>query len=229
VWVQDCPDDEICAQDCPDDQKCAPWDNTGQGVWNATKCVPVDPDPAQLGKPCRAEGSPTSGIDDCDHGSICWGVDPDTLAGTCVAQCQGSEADPSCPEGLLCSVTNGGVLTLCLEPCDPVMQDCPQGEGCYGVGPYFVCMPEQSLAPGTYGQPCDQIPACTSGFFCVAAAHVPECEGTDGCCTSFCDLSDADPDATCAAFSPTLVCLPWYGRDDARAGYEHVGLCIEPH
>jgi hypothetical protein len=139
-------------QDCPDGMKCAPFDNTGQGVWNALQCVPVDPDPAQPGGPCHAQGSGTSGIDDCDHGSICWNVDPDTLEGTCVAQCQGTVVDPSCPDGSACAIANAGVLTLCLQTCTPALEDCPPGETCHPIGEVVVCVPEGSGMQGGYGE-----------------------------------------------------------------------------
>lgn len=57
---------DVFAQDCPPGEKCVPWANDGGGVWNATRCSPVDDDPAAPGEPCTVEGGPTSGIDDCD-------------------------------------------------------------------------------------------------------------------------------------------------------------------
>jgi hypothetical protein len=221
---------DVWSQDCPDGRKCAPWDNTGQGAWNATKCVPVDPVSAPPGEPCHVEGSGTSGIDDCALGAICWKVDPDTLEGTCVAQCQGTEANPSCPDDLACSITHAGALTLCLQACSPILQDCPPGEACHGIGDVFVCVPQASGTQGGHGQPCDEVGVCDPGFFCADASFVPECQDGEarGCCSSHCDLSDPEPDATCAAFSPTLVCTPWFEPGTAPEGYEHGGACVAP-
>ena len=101
-------------QDCPAGEKCNPWANDGGDQHNALKCSPLDPDPAQPGEACNVEGSAVSGVDDCDLGVLCWEVDGATLEGTCVAMCQGNEAQPQCAEGEFCWIGNDGVLPLCL-------------------------------------------------------------------------------------------------------------------
>jgi hypothetical protein len=90
-----------------------PWADDGGTEWNATKCSALDPDSKAPGEPCTAEGSGVSGVDDCEEGSMCWDVDPDTLQGFCVAFCIGTEANPSCadPE-LVCTILD--FLPLCL-------------------------------------------------------------------------------------------------------------------
>ena len=50
-------DCDIWAQDCPEGEKCSAWANDGGGAWNATRCVPVDDDPDQVGEACNVEGS----------------------------------------------------------------------------------------------------------------------------------------------------------------------------
>ena len=56
-----------------------------------------------------------SGIDDCDLGSMCWDVDPETNMGTCVPLCTGTWAEPTCEDpGLQCSVIEPGVLAVCV-------------------------------------------------------------------------------------------------------------------
>jgi uncharacterized protein YegL len=105
---------DLWGQDCPEGQKCMPWDNTGQGQWNASKCTPLDPDPAQPGQACQAEGSGFSGVDDCQRAALCWEPDED-LAGTCVGFCEGSEAAPLCSDpGAWCWIGPGGLPSLCL-------------------------------------------------------------------------------------------------------------------
>lgn len=122
----------IWDQDCAKGEKCGPWANDGGDQHNATRCVPVAPDPMQPGEPCTAEGSGVSGIDDCALGVLCYDVWEDTLEGTCVAMCGGSENAPDCPFGSWCSISNDGVLALCLpdELCieDEVCQ-CMCGDG----------------------------------------------------------------------------------------------------
>ena len=104
----------IWDQDCGDGEKCQPWANDGGAQQNATRCTPVDPNPMAPGDPCTVEGSGISGIDDCDVGVLCYDVAEGSLEGTCVAMCGGSEVMPECPEGSWCSITNEGVLALCL-------------------------------------------------------------------------------------------------------------------
>jgi len=128
-------------QDCPAGEKCQPWANDGGPQHNATRCTPVAPDPMSPGDPCTVEGSGVSGIDDCDVGVLCFDVAEDSLEGTCVAMCGGSEKSPECPEGSWCSISNEGVLALCLpdELCiddgvcqcmcgDAVDPDCEEGQ-----------------------------------------------------------------------------------------------------
>src|SRR5690606_34162493 len=124
---------DVWAQDCPEGEKCSAWANDGGESWNATICVPVGED--KPGEPCTAEGSPLSGHDSCELGAMCWDVDPETLEGTCVGLCDGSEDAPTCAEPMTtCAITNGGVLNLCLPTCDPFLQDCGQTESCVDVG-----------------------------------------------------------------------------------------------
>ena len=42
-----------------------------------------------------ALGSAVSGVDNCAQGSMCWGVDPETLEGECIAFCD-PRADDAC-------------------------------------------------------------------------------------------------------------------------------------
>ena len=110
---------DVWAQDCPADEKCMPWANDGGPRWNATRCSPLDPASDQPGDPCLVEGSAVSGIDTCVISSMCWDVDPDTNAGTCVAFCGGSEANPICDEGLTCMSGYLGTVNVCVPTCDP--------------------------------------------------------------------------------------------------------------
>ena len=81
VWLDLPTSCSTFAQDCPPGFKCMPWASDGGNSWNATRCVPIAPDPNAPGEPCTVEGSGVSGLDDCDGTSMCWDVDPDTLEG----------------------------------------------------------------------------------------------------------------------------------------------------
>jgi hypothetical protein len=221
---------DIWGQDCPDEQKCMPWDNTAATTWNATKCTPLSPNPAQVGDECTAEGGGKTGVDDCELATMCWGVDPETHVGTCVAFCSGSEANPSCDDpATTCSITNSGVLILCLPNCDPIGQDCPDGQGCYPVSADFICAPNSSAPDaGNYGDPCEYLNVCNPGLFCAAAGGVPNCQGASGCCSEFCSLTDPAGDSQCQGAGGGQQCTAFFEAGQAPPDYLDVGVCVIP-
>jgi hypothetical protein len=220
----------VWEQDCPDGEKCMPWANDGGNSWNATKCVPVDPNPGQPGDACTVEGSGVSGVDTCDISAMCWNVDPETNEGTCVDFCAGSEANPVCDNpSTTCSILNEGALILCLPECNPLTQDCADGEACYPADQGFICAP--NAAPdesGNYGDPCEFVNVCNPGLLCANAAGIPGCTGSLGCCTEFCSLADAQPSAACSGVSGGQECLPAFEEGSAPPEYVDVGLCLLP-
>lgn len=216
---------DLFAQDCPPEEKCTPWANDGGDVWNCSRCSEIAAQPRGLGETCTVEGSPTSGFDDCGLGLLCWDVDPDSLQGTCVALCTGSEADPQCEGPTECLFANDGSLILCLPTCDPLAPDaCPAGHACVPSYDAFVCAP--SPGPAGSGVPCEpsEIPsACGPGSICAPAELVPSCGDMEsGCCTPACSVQ-ADP---CGELG--LTCVSWWGADPVPAGYEDVGICALP-
>jgi len=210
----------VWAQDCPRGEKCMPWANDGGSVWNATRCSPVDPNPDAVGESCIVEGSGVSGVDSCDTFSMCWDVDPETNEGTCVAFCQGTEANPSCADpATVCTSSNEGVLTLCQPLCNPLADECPAGQGCYGIGDAFVCAPDGSGDGGAVGDPCNSINGCDPGNACVNPEMVPGCTGS-GCCSSMCEAGD---DSAC---SEGQSCVAWWDEGaEPHACLEGLGVC----
>lgn len=206
-------------QDCPPGQKCTAWANDGGNAWNATKCVPVVGDPDAVGEPCTVMGSGVSGIDTCDVGAMCWDVDSKTNSGTCRAFCSGSESNPQCAPDHYCTLTAEGVLTICIPNCDPLAQDCGEGQGCYGISDTFVCAPDASGKDGNFGESCEFINGCTAGLICGPQGSVPGCEDGGGCCTSYCDTTEATP------CPDGLECEPYYAPGQAPPNYENVGIC----
>ncbi|MBC8066819.1 MAG: hypothetical protein IAG13_00675, partial [Deltaproteobacteria bacterium] len=199
---------DVWAQDCPAGMKCMPWANDGGSSWNALRCFDVVDDPNGVGEPCTVVDSSVSGIDDCDHRSMCWDVDPDTLMGTCRSLCHGSEANPTCNDPCdRCPIYGEGVLILCLPSCDPVLQDCGEGSACY---PFhddgFLCSPDASGGDGAPGEPCEFLNVCDPGTACIESDRVPECQGS-GCCSPFCDVTAEDD---CASSIAGTVCTPWF-------------------
>jgi hypothetical protein len=222
---------DLFAQDCPEGEKCMPWGNDG-GTWNATRCSPIADNPGQPGDECLVEGSGTSGIDDCDIGVMCWDVDPKTNMGSCVAMCTGDESAPICEDpDTTCSIANEGAIVLCLPVCDPLLQDCPEGQACYPVAEDWVCGPDASGELGVYGDPCEFINVCDPGLICLGAAAVPAgeaCEGSTGCCSEVCDLTDPAGDMQCTGALGGQLCTAWYEEGSAPPGYEDVGACSLP-
>ncbi|HET6585676.1 MAG TPA: ribulose phosphate epimerase [Nannocystaceae bacterium] len=220
---------DVWAQDCAEGQKCMPWANDGGNAWNATKCSPVDPNPAQIGDPCTVEGSGVSGIDNCAISSMCWNVDPETNMGTCVAFCSGSEANPVCEDpATSCSILNEGTLILCLPTCDPLLQDCMEGEGCYVTNDTFSCVPDAGGEMGAFGEGCEFLNVCDPGLFCANPDGVPNCAGSIGCCSTFCDISDPNASAACPGAAGGQECTAWYEEGQAPPGLEDVGACVIP-
>ena len=213
-------------QDCPAGQKCTAWATDGD-TWNALKCVPVAEDPKGVGEACTVEGSAVSGIDDCELGAMCFDVDPETNEGTCLAFCLGSESAAVCPDALTrCNVADEGVLSLCIPICSPLLQDCDEGEGCYPIGDSFSCAPDAGGPDaGVYGETCEFLNVCDPSLFCDDPGGVPDCVGPIGCCNAFCDLSVADPDATCPDAAQGQTCVAWYEPGTAPPGLQDVGRC----
>jgi hypothetical protein len=215
------------AQDCPDGEKCAAYADNGGSSWNNLKCVPADPAGGQAGDPCTVEGSGVSGFDSCAKGSMCWDIDPDSGQGTCVALCGGSPDAATCADpNTSCVIANEGVLNLCLNKCDPLLQDCEGKDLCLpnpNDPDGFVCVLDASGPGGAAFDPCEYANACDKGLVCQAPSLAMECDPSAlGCCLPFCDLSA--PECPGAG----QQCLAWYEQGTAPPGYENLGLCGIP-
>ncbi|MEM6291501.1 MAG: ribulose phosphate epimerase [Myxococcota bacterium] len=200
-------------EDCPAGEKCAPYANDGGNSWNATRCVPIAPDPGQPGEPCTVEGPLTSGMDDCALHSMCWDIQEGQ--GTCRAFCIGSENYPSCADpSEYCFISGEGTTPLCLPTCDPLLQDCQDGFGCYATWDTYTCAPDASSGERGVGEPCEFLNACAAGLACVQGES---CE-SPGCCMPFCSLSSP----SCPEGSS---CVPMFEDADVPLGAEDVGAC----
>ncbi len=177
---------DVYEQDCPKGEKCMPWANDGGSEWNASRCSPIDDTPAAVGESCTVEGSGTSGIDDCELGTMCFQVDPETQAGTCTALCSGTAATPECSVGA-CEVFSDA-LPLCLDTCDPIEQACGDGLGCFLLGDAFACLPTTAEIP--VGDPCVQITDCVPGSLCIDGVFFENCDGPT-CCAQVCDTENS--------------------------------------
>lgn len=209
-------------QDCPDGEKCNPWANDGGSAWNALGCFPVDPAPNVPGEPCSVEGSGVSGVDTCEVGAMCWDVDDETNIGVCIALCDGSPDMPTCaPAGTSCAISNEDSLNLCLPGCDPLLQNCVDGQGCYPLDDVFLCAPDASDEGGANGEFCGFLNACDPGLTClIESAFGPGC--FDSCCSPFCDIT-----------APSCIeagheCLPFFEEGQAPPEFVDLGVCSVP-
>jgi hypothetical protein len=212
-------------QDCPEGQKCVAYDSMATNYWDANKCVDEPMNAGAVGDPCNIDmgESVFSGLDNCSKGTICLNFDFATgQGGTCTAYC--GEGN-TCGEGELClESANEGVLPVCLQSCDPLLQDCEDMQGCYGDSTFggFICFtPDPGENIGDDNSPCEYTNACLAGFSCQAAETVEGCMGAMGCCTPFCSVSGGDAD--CA---PTEDCVPFFA--DPPPGTADVGVCVIP-
>lgn len=210
---------DLYEADCNRGEKCTVWANDGGGAWNATKCVEVDPSPDLAGEECHVEGSGVSGIDSCEAGAFCWDTNTEGM-GMCVPFCQGSENAPTCDNPHEAPAA-GKTFCICLPTCDPLLNDCPVGCGCYGTDNRFQCVPDASGPDlGAFGDPCEFTNGCDPGLSCTSAEYV-ECEGT-ACCTYFCSLAKQD---SCPG---AHVCRSVFPEGQVLPDFEDVGLCLLP-
>ncbi|MBK7829968.1 hypothetical protein [Nannocystis sp.] len=96
---------DVQAEDCPAGEKCMPWVDGGGAMWNALKCVPVDPTPWPSASPARPRRRP--------HGRRQLRQARDVLrgpgnTGVCRAMCDSG----TCEAGFNCFIGNDNVLQL---------------------------------------------------------------------------------------------------------------------
>jgi hypothetical protein len=214
-------------QDCPEGEKCTAYVMTpGYCCVDANKCVPVIGD-KQLGDVCqRGEDN-----DDCAEGLFCMTkTSGDPGEGVCLAFCDIDEPNACDDLGLLhpnCIEFNDGVLPLCEGQCNPIDPDCPDPQGCYAVGEWFICSLPSFEGPWYDDDGCFTIQSCAPGLHCAPGTETNGCMSND-CCTPWCDVSQgamnnpACPDAA-------EQCVQWdWGGEEIPSGFEDVGYCRLP-
>lgn len=218
--VEDGPAGEcdVWKENCPAGQKCMPYADDGSSSWNALKCVPVM-GTDKPGEACTVEGSGVSGLDSCVKHAICFGVDGNN-EGTCVQMCNGTPANPSCPNGTSCAISNDDVLIVCLDGCDPLTDSCASDEVCVLNNGSFVCVIDASGDEGQQNDGCEYLNACDPGLVCLDPAAVSTCQqNLVGCCTEWCDVTNP---GTCPN---GLTCTGVFEPGEAPIGYENIGYC----
>lgn len=218
-------------EDCAPGTKCTHVFDTPFGPTN--RCVEL------LGEGVTGDACEQIGDSDtCANHHICWATNADGLAGVCTSFCTAGLVCGS--EGEVCSVSTGGLLSLCLPKCHPLLPSCDAGWGCY-ADDYGVwsCDLDQSGDAGAHGDACVCLNCCDPGLVCIPGALVdavgcggeaPEgeegeaVETAPGCCAQICDREDeAPPETVCA--TQLERCEAFYDNDAVLMGYERVGVC----
>jgi len=222
----------LILQDCPSGQKCVAWNSTGGIIPDGVKCVDEAVNADGIGEECNVIGNFGSGDDTCVKGSMCFDID-NNGEGSCVGHCSGTPELPVCQKSEeVCVTFFDPPVPLCFVSCDPLIQNCPTGEGCYMDAPNigsegFVCMPTV-LAPtenGDYGDLCYNQAGCAPGFSCIWPENVPNCK-FEYCCSPWCDY-ESDP-SVCSDLDETMECVPWYEEGMEQPGLETLGICAIP-
>lgn len=212
------PDDDCnqFLQDCPEGQKCTPVDRSGSMRFDDIICVPVMGDKLP-GEACTAE---TLGFDDCQKGATCWPVDADNH-GVCAPLCVWNEDSRTCSDPQQeCAEVDSGLLYVCVDPCQPLIQDCPNGGLCLPVPWTYSCFAPDPGVAGAVFEPCDGLLECAAGLVCAGSTVASECDqGLIGCCTPMCSIAEAG--AGCPGADQQ--CHPVY--EPQPAGFEDVGYC----
>jgi hypothetical protein len=210
------------SQDCPRGEKCTAVSDTPGEPWAINTCVPVMGE-GQPGDPCDIADGKYTGLDNCGVGAICLLTDDEGKGGACVEFC---DENMACPiTGEKCVVYNDGALPICLGNCDPLLQDCPEGQACYNSGGSdFVCFKESAMpGEGLPGDECTYVNQCQKGSFCANAASLADCSADTGCCTPYCPISGGN-----GPCNPGEECVGFFAEGEAPPGYEDVGVCALP-
>ncbi len=213
----------LIEQDCAAERKCMPWANDGGVAWNATRCSCIAAAPRSIGEKCLVAGDAARGLDDCERGGMCWGVEPESGTGTCVRVCgggtTGADALSECASAETCRVLNEGALAVCVPRCDPFASTCPQGQACLPseFETQWSCVPLIPDLPRV-GAPCEYANVCSPGSLCV---ETTECLAAASCCTESC--SEDGRIGTCPI--PDRPCQPWHAPGRGPDGEHGVGSC----
>lgn len=206
-------------QDCAGGEKCVAY-GPPDGVWIANKCVEVTGDKS-VGEACTTSGVCTA-MDDCGQDSFCWTEHPLAVEGVCAAFCGGNARDWTCPgDGSACTRFAGGALDICLQPCDPLAQDCGPGRACFATRGWqlqsatFFC--STPVDPVGVGELTGWTTSCEPGAF-LGQDLLDVC-GDSECCVAYCDTDGAP----CA--DPGTECVAWFEAETAPPGLETLGAC----
>lgn len=181
----------------------------------------MDPNAKGHNEECMDEDWWTTGMDDCERGSMCW-------QGRCRPFCGYLNEPPECEPASDCYIFLN--LWMCMKWCHPLSPDCFEEDRCLFTGVGFQCEPipvAEKLGPG---EPCVYESDCAAGLFCGdASLFGGQCAG-QSCCTTICetdlpDVDDGENGGKCP--EPEMVCRDGF-LDNAPDGFDRLGVCAIP-
>lgn len=101
--------------------------------------------------------------------------------------------------------------------CDPLAQDCPEGEACTLGDREFLCL--AVAVDGAAGDPCVVASECGVGLACCPASLLADCDAGN-CCTPLCDVTDAGADCPKGE-----ACTPVFSGPDVPVELQDYGAC----
>lgn len=234
------PGDEcsMFVQDCPPGYKCALYSKGSSP--DGSHCVPLPQDPKQVGEDCAGMGWGGRDLDDCDLGLVCMLINGGD-AHTCRPLCVGEPPVTACPASGWDCIAYGELAGVCMQRCDLLAQDCPDGQTCVptvdGLSNRLDvwCYPDlaQLAPPPVDGTPCPCGTACGGGDLSCGVGRgcfdgmgglLPNCQ--ESCCSSFCD---ANAPNTCELAGQGAECVSFIDSGfEPPIGMEHVGFCRLP-
>lgn len=105
--------------------------------------------------------------------------------------------------------------------CNPLGDECPEGELCIFFNTEFQCFASTADGTGVAGAPCETATACEEGLACIQSVFFASCDG-DACCAPNCDVSQ---DGSCPEGQ---ICDLWFDDPSTDECYAKVGVCIVP-
>ncbi len=187
---------------------------------NEDPSTSVDPESSGPSSATDPTGD-SSGTTTSSTGTTTEGESSEGSSSGSTTEADSSSTGDASSEGSSGGSTDTGGETGVVDGCDPLAQNCPDGQACYPFMAEFDCYGISEA--GAQGDGCGFVDVCDAGLFCAAAAIVDGCMDAVGCCSAFCDISD--PMDACQDISPAMFCIPWYAEGDAPPGLELVGAC----
>ncbi len=224
--------DVVVTPDASPGGPCNPVSQTGCAL--GFKCAYILDDPGTGARHVGCAPDGTTAIGDACTDAVVAGETDSCAAGgdcyrdTCHEIC--TTVSDTCTDGTCVTFSDGmgglAPIEICLADCDPLVQDCPAGEGCYLVTTGAICVGAGTSAPD---DPCFTANGCLPGNVCLGSSM-----GGYFCmplCGPWMDCLDAMGNPTTCACGDVVACGPdeiCFPIGDGTGGVLHdiAGVCV---